>query len=42
LVKIISKVGALKYHIIVVAITSTPALLQFLAPYSGCVIGEYF
>jgi len=42
LVKIISKAGALKYHIIVVAITSTPALLQFLAPYSGCVIGEYF
>jgi len=42
LVKIISNAGALKYRIIVVATTSTPALLQFLAPYSSCVIRECF
>jgi F-type H+-transporting ATPase subunit alpha len=41
LVKILSKVGALKYRITVVAIASDPTPLQFLAPYSGCVMGEY-
>jgi F-type H+-transporting ATPase subunit alpha len=42
LVKILSKVGVLEYNIIVIAIISYPALLQFLAPYSSCVMGEYF
>jgi F-type H+-transporting ATPase subunit alpha len=42
LVKIISKTVALKYRIIVVATTSTSTLLQLLAPYSSCVIREYF
>ena len=36
------KAGALEYTIIVVAGASDPAPLQFLAPYSGCTMGEYF
>jgi F-type H+-transporting ATPase subunit alpha len=42
LVKILSKVGVLEYHIIVVAIASNPAPLQLLPLYSGCAMGEYF
>ena len=34
--------GALEYSIIVAATASDPAPLQFLAPYSGCAMGEYF
>jgi len=33
---------ALKHTIIVAASASTPAALQYLAPYSGCTMGEYF
>lgn len=33
---------ALKYTIVVAATASEAAPLQFLAPYSGCAIGEYF
>lgn len=33
---------ALKYSIIVAATASEAAPLQFLAPYAGCAIGEYF
>ena len=33
---------ALDYTIIVAATASDPAPLQFLAPYSGCAMGEYF
>lgn len=36
------KFGALEYTIVVVATASDPAPLQFLAPYSGCTMGEYF
>lgn len=42
LVKILKDQGALEYSIIVAATASDPAPLQFLAPYSGCAIGEYF
>lgn len=42
LVKILSQAGALDYSIIVAATASDPAPLQFLAPYSGCAMGEYF
>jgi proton translocating ATP synthase F1 alpha subunit len=42
LVKILSEAGALEYSIIVAATASDPAPLQFLAPYSGCAMGEYF
>lgn len=42
LVKILSDAGSLDYSIIVAATASDPAPLQFLAPYSGCAMGEYF
>jgi len=34
--------GAMEHTIIVAASASTPAALQFIAPYSGCAMGEYF
>ncbi len=34
--------GALAYTTIVVASASEPAALQYIAPYSGCTMGEYF
>ncbi|RME59449.1 MAG: F0F1 ATP synthase subunit alpha [Candidatus Dadabacteria bacterium] len=34
--------GALKHTIVVAATASEPAPLAYLAPYSGCAIGEYF
>lgn len=42
IVKILSDAGALDYSVIVAATASDPAPLQFLAPYSGCAMGEYF
>ena len=42
IVKILSDAGALEYSIVVAATASDPAPLQFLAPYSGCAMGEYF
>lgn len=41
-VKTLEETGALKYSIIVAATASDAAPLQFLAPYSGCAMGEYF
>ena len=34
--------GAMAHTIIVAASASTPAAMQYLAPYSGCAMGEYF
>ena len=42
LVKQLQQKGALEYSIIVAATASDPAPLQFLAPYSGCAMAEYF
>jgi proton translocating ATP synthase F1 alpha subunit len=42
LVKTLSENDSLKYSVIVAATASEPAPLQFLAPYSGCAMGEYF
>ncbi len=42
LVKTLQDYGALEYSIIVAATASEPAPLQFLAPYAGCAMGEYF
>jgi F-type H+-transporting ATPase subunit alpha len=42
LVKILRDNGAMKYTIVVAATASEAAPLQFLAPYSGCAIGEFF
>jgi F-type H+-transporting ATPase subunit alpha len=33
--------GAMEYSIVVAATASEPAPLQFLAPYTGCAMGEY-
>ena len=41
-VKTLEDHGAMDYSIVVVASASDPAPMQFLAPYSGCAIGEYF
>src|SRR6201987_1997216 len=42
IVKTLQDYGALDYSIVVAATASEPAPLQFLAPYSGCAMGEYF
>ena len=42
LVKTLQEKGAMDYTIVVSATASDPAPLQFLAPYTGCAIGEYF
>jgi F-type H+-transporting ATPase subunit alpha len=42
LVKTLEENGALEYSIIVAATASDPAPMQFLAPYTGCAMGEYF
>jgi len=42
LIKILSKAGALEYHIIITTIASYPTPLQLLALYSSCVMGEHF
>jgi len=41
-VRKLEEAGALEYTIIVSATASDPASMQFLAPYAGCAIGEYF
>jgi F-type H+-transporting ATPase subunit alpha len=38
----LSRHGAMDYTTVVVAGASDPAPMQFLAPYSGCTMGEYF
>jgi F-type H+/Na+-transporting ATPase subunit alpha len=40
--KILEDYGAMEYCIIVAATASDPAPLQFLAPYAGCAMGEWF
>nr|YP_010838112.1 ATP synthase F0 subunit 1 [Apostasia shenzhenica]WGF19847.1 ATP synthase F0 subunit 1 [Apostasia shenzhenica] len=42
LVQILPEANALEYSILVAATASDPAPLQYLAPYSGCAMGEYF
>ena len=42
LVKTLEDYGAMEYSIIVAATASDPAPLQFLAPFGGCAMGEYF
>jgi len=41
-VKILEDNGALEYSIVVAATASEPAPMQFLAPYTGCTMGEFF
>jgi len=42
IVKSLEDAGAMEYTTIVAATASDPAPLQFLAPYTGCTMGEYF
>jgi len=41
-VKTLEDYGAMEYSIVVAATASDPAPMQYIAPYSGCAIGEYF
>jgi F-type H+-transporting ATPase subunit alpha len=41
-VRKLEETGAMEYTTVVVASASEPAALQYLAPYSGCTMGEYF
>lgn len=41
-IKTLEKYGAMDYTTVVVASASDPAPLQYIAPYAGCVMGEYF
>ncbi len=41
-VKALEENGALDYSIVVAATASDPAPMQFLAPFAGCAMGEYF
>ena len=42
IVKTLQDYGAMEYSIVVAATASEPAPLQFLAPYTGCAMGEFF
>jgi F-type H+-transporting ATPase subunit alpha len=42
IVKTLEDQGAMEYTVVVAATASEPAPLQFLAPYTGCTIGEFF
>ena len=41
-VKTLETHGAMEYSIVVAATASDPAPMQYLAPYAGCAMGEYF
>src|SRR5579884_95710 len=41
-VKTLQEFGAMEYTVVVSASASDPAPMQYIAPYSGCAIGEYF
>jgi F-type H+-transporting ATPase subunit alpha len=41
-VKVLEENGALDYSIVIAATASDPAPMQFLAPFAGCTMGEYF
>ena len=40
--KVLEERGALEYSIVVAATASDPAPMQYLAPFAGCAMGEYF
>jgi F-type H+-transporting ATPase subunit alpha len=41
-VKTLEDQGAMEYSVVVAATASDPAPMQYIAPYAGCAIGEYF
>jgi F-type H+-transporting ATPase subunit alpha len=42
LVRTLEENGAMEYSVVIAATASDPAPMQFLAPYTGCAMGEYF
>ncbi|MGE4480643.1 F0F1 ATP synthase subunit alpha [Acidocella sp.] len=42
LVRTLEEYGVMEYSIVVAATASDPAPMQYLAPYAGCAMGEYF
>ena len=42
IVKTLEDYGAMQYSIVIASTASEPAPMQFLAPYAGCTMGEYF
>jgi len=42
IVDLLERAGAMEYTTVVTATASDPAPLQYLAPYAGCTMGEYF
>src|SRR3546814_7114178 len=42
IVRALEENGAMEYSLVVAATASEPAPLQFLAPYTGCTMGEFF
>ncbi|MGA2532837.1 MAG: F0F1 ATP synthase subunit alpha [Candidatus Aminicenantales bacterium] len=42
IIKTLEDFGAMEYSVVVVSSASDPSPLQYLAPYSGCAMGEYF
>lgn len=42
IIKVLEDYGAMDYSVVVAAPASDPAPLQYLSPYSGCAMGEYF
>jgi F-type H+-transporting ATPase subunit alpha len=41
-VKVLEERGAMKYSVVIAATASDPAPMQFIAPFAGCAIGEWF
>ncbi|MCJ7525635.1 MAG: F0F1 ATP synthase subunit alpha [Candidatus Aminicenantes bacterium] len=41
-IKTLTEAGAMEYSLVVAASASDPAALQYIAPYAGCAMGEYF
>jgi F-type H+-transporting ATPase subunit alpha len=41
-VKVLEDAGAMEFTIVVAATASDPAPMQYIAPYAGCCMGEYF
>ena len=42
IVDVLTKAGAMEYTTVIVAAASDPAPLQYIAPYTGCSMGEYY
>jgi F-type H+-transporting ATPase subunit alpha len=41
-VEVLEKAGAMEYTVVIAACASDPATLQYIGPFSGCAMGEYY